>query len=198
MTYPSKDEILELLRLHEEWTATIGASGQRLEMENLDLSGMDLSGKDLNGLELPGVNFSKCKLVKTDLYASWLGGALFVEADFTEGILRKAQVGGSNCFGCIMRNANLTRVSFYRSDLRRVDFSGADLFKTSMCGADLREANFSGADLDKASFREADLRGATGFETVQGERIGLEVDGEMIVLEGLDNIREWLFKASRL
>ncbi|MBZ0318143.1 MAG: pentapeptide repeat-containing protein [Anaerolineae bacterium] len=194
MTQPTKDEIMELLRLHEMWANMIPDSGKQLKMEYLDLSGMDLSGRNLHWMEVHCAQFDHCRLIKTDLSASFLGGASFIEADFTEGCLVKAQAGESDWTGCILKGANLVKVDLHRAKLCRVDFSGADLFKAFMYGADLREANFSGAEIHNASFDGTDLRGAIGVETVKAEWIWAD-DGK---IEGLDNIREWLFKASRL
>ncbi|GIK67607.1 MAG: pentapeptide repeat-containing protein [Armatimonadetes bacterium] len=201
MTQPSKDEIFELLRLHEEWANTLDKAdrlGKPLAMDRLSMSGLDLSDRNLHGIILFASQFDRCNLQRTHLCYSHLGDVSFVGADFAGGCLVKAQVSDSNWAGCTLRGANLLRTVFFRVDMRRVDFSGADMSQTLLSEADLREANFSGANLEWISLSNQDLRGATGFETVRAEKILIQVDGKTTVLEGLDNIREWLFKASRL
>jgi len=55
------------------------------------------------------------------------------------------------------QNANLSNVTFVKSEMQRADFEGADLTGARFVKADLGRANFNGAILRNVSFERANI-----------------------------------------
>lgn len=86
---------------------------------------LDLSGRSFAGETLNSVNWSRARLVGTNLDGVSLRHALLIEAD-----LSRASLRGANAYGA----------SLYGANFDRTDLSGADLRGSNLQAADLRFA----------------------------------------------------------
>lgn len=131
------------------------------DLSGLDLSGVDLSGAlleaaSLRGARLDGANLRQAMLARADLEGASLEGASVVQANFGEAILRGARFGDG---------ADLSGVTFFKTDLRGAVLRGAKLSAAQIFELDLEGADLCGAALDGALFMEtkapaADFSGA--------------------------------------
>jgi len=140
----TKDELKEILRLHDMWLKD-EEGGERANLHGANLRGANLHGADLRGADLRGAS---------------LYGANLHEAN-----LRGASLYGADLYGADLREANLREANLRGANLHEANLRGASLY-----GANLYEANLRGADLRGADLRGADLRGANGqndyFKTI--------------------------------
>lgn len=130
-------------------------------------------------------NFTGAKLVRTRFFAR-LDGASFRNADLTEADFSPLE-SGANTISTVPHN-QLSGVDFSNAIMRKANlqqgvldfaiFRDAGLQDADFRAADLRNADFSGADLTGANFTGANLEGAR-FEGAKGLRLakGLDVAG---------------------
>lgn len=130
-------------------------------------------------------DFTGAKLVRTRFFAR-LDGASFRNADLTEADFSPLE-SGANTISTVPHN-QLSGVDFSNAIMRKANlqqgvldfaiFRDADLQDADFRAADLRNADFSGADLTGANFTGANLEGAR-FEGAKGLRLakGLDVAG---------------------
>ncbi|MBU2580977.1 MAG: pentapeptide repeat-containing protein [Alphaproteobacteria bacterium] len=168
-------------------TTIIGADFSRADFTDATLlrpSGFSSTSFDRS----EAANFSGAKMVRTRIFAR-LGGASFRAADLTDADFSPLSSGantisvvpfnilsGADFTDAVLRGANLEQVKleyaiFRNADVRDVDFRGADLTGADFTGADVTGANFSGATVAKAV-----LSGAKGVQAARG--LGLAVRPE--------------------
>ena len=133
-----KDEIKEILNLHEKWV--LGEGGGK----KADLSGAYLKNVNLEGAVLEGANLSEAFLVGANLRGANLCNTYLRNAD-----LRKANLEGAD-----LRGADLRNVDLRDANLAGVNFRGANL-----CDVELSKTN---VDIDKVIYD-----GYTGFFAMQ-------------------------------
>jgi uncharacterized protein YjbI with pentapeptide repeats len=109
--------------------------------------GLDWAGCGKKNLMLSGSDFSRAKLVETDLSYTDLRDSNFTGTDLTKAKLARASLAGAHA-----EKANFQKVEAYRAGFQSIFAQGA-----SFAGAELQRANFTGADLKGASFEKAEL-----------------------------------------
>ena len=131
-------------------------------MRNVDLTGSDMFEADLREGTLAAASrelgYTRVEtgqpahgemrgaiLVGANLERSKLSGVMAMRADFTD---------------AIMKGANLTRANLKQATLKGVNLSGADLSGADLAGADLRDAILVGATMSSWNVSGADMTGA--------------------------------------
>jgi len=120
----NSEKLAEILASHSLWVSSIGASGERANLQGANLDGANLAGANLRGANLDGVN------------------------------LRGANLEGANLECANLENANLVRADLQSANLDGANLAGANLRGANLDGANLRGANLRGANLDGAIFTE--------------------------------------------
>ena len=124
--------------------------------------------------------FAGAKLHRTRLFAR-LDGADFRSADLTEAdcsplssgantiaVLPYVILAGANFTDAILKGANLQQGRLAYAIFKNADLRDADLRATDLTGADFTGADISGADFAGASMEGAVLSGAKGLNAAKG------------------------------
>ncbi len=129
--------------------------------EKICLAGVDLSGKQIKERRyLVGADFSEAILREANLSKTELSDANFSNADLSNTNLSWTYVSNSKFTQANLRNANFYRADLDQASLVMADLRKADLRKANLHDANLVEIDLSGADLRESNLRWADLRGA--------------------------------------
>lgn len=118
--------------------------------EKENLSGLDFHNKDLSGCDFTGAifstgqDFSKAVLENCTFGPEREGlmPVAFRKSNFSECILRSAQLKGISLIECDLLNADLTNANLNDTDCHKSDFSYANMFNTSVEGANFFQARF--------------------------------------------------------
>ncbi|MEQ8823965.1 MAG: pentapeptide repeat-containing protein [Filomicrobium sp.] len=137
-------------------------------------------------------DFTRAKLVRTRLFAR-LDGASFRSADLTEAdfsplssgantiaVLPYVTIVGADFSNAILKGANLQQgklsySNFRNADLREVDFRAAELTGVNFAGANVAGADFTGASMDRAI-----LSGVIGLNQAKGLGVAVKPGDEGI------------------
>jgi uncharacterized protein YjbI with pentapeptide repeats len=139
-----KESLHTLIRDHQSWVESGGASGKA----------HDVSGFDLRDIEWPehalltSLKAAGACLAHARIKGAWLQASTFEGAD-----LRGADLRGAN-----LKSTNLVRANFENSNLAPLVVASGRALVTRLDGAVLRHARFVGCQLVQTSFRAADLR----------------------------------------
>ena len=109
-----------------------------------DLTGSDVREATLRRADLRGSCMRNADLTGANLERSKLSGAMAARADFTDAILKWA---------------NLRRANLKQAILKGVNLSGADLSGADLSGADLRDATLVGATILSWNVTDANISG---------------------------------------
>lgn len=170
----SKTDLDLILRLHTDWLASDGKSGQQADLHN-----KQVQNASMRGMALRRVVFRWAKLPEAILTDAYLNDAIMAgvdlqRADLQRAVLDGADIRGGNLDGANlnaltavavdMRGVSMRGVTALRADLHNADFRGAllqdcDLGRTDLHGADLRGTALSGAKLEHVDLREVNVCG---------------------------------------
>ena len=98
-------------------------------------SGKNLSLAFLNGAICIQANFSNCILKKTNLVQAELNNSNFENADLTDTLFMYAEMKN-----CNLRNCNMKRSNFMWTNLQNSDLSGSKITNTIFIEANLQSA----------------------------------------------------------
>jgi uncharacterized protein YjbI with pentapeptide repeats len=144
-----KESLHTLIRDHQSWVESGGASGKTL----------DVSGFDLRDIEWPehalltSLKAAGACLAHARIKGAWLQASTFEGADLRGADFRTADLRGAN-----LKSTNLVRANFENSNLAPLVVASGRVLVTRLDGAVLRHARFVGCQLVQTSFRAADLR----------------------------------------
>ncbi len=165
-----------------------GAQMQKTVLKGTCLDGADLSGALAQGADFSGASFKNGRAVKSFLSESCFAQAHLSGTDFSQALLKAADLTGADLTGCTLvrtllegtglKGAKLSAVQaakgyFMSADLSGADFSNAEAPKAVFHRATLTQVNFSGSNLSKAIFWDAQADQATFKEcNLQNARFG--------------------------
>lgn len=170
----SAEELKIQIAAHEQWFATGGAEGRRLDLNGINLDNVRFNIKNLAGCRLrkcsmQGVNFEFTNLDMSDLSYSSLNGSSFEGssmrgvnlrgADLSRAVLKDAKpeqmpldagrFWSANFAQAIMKNSDLTGASFTNAIMHGADIRGAHTSNATFIGVDLSLVKAdAGADLN--------------------------------------------------
>lgn len=147
----TKDELNEILELHELWL--LGEEGGK----KADLSCTDLSGLNLSHMNLSGIDFSCAILRNTRLYYSNLSNANLAGVNARGASFHHSNLSNTNLFEANLYDALMNSVDLSNSFMYNVNLHGADLHGANLSNADLSHANLYSTRLSKANLSNADL-----------------------------------------
>ena len=104
-------------------------------LSNQVFSGKNLSLAFLNGAICIQTNFSNCILKKTNLVQAELNNSNFENADLTDTLFMYAEMKN-----CNLRNCNMKRSNFMWTNLQNSDLSGSKITNTIFIEANLQSA----------------------------------------------------------
>ena len=107
----------------------------RPNLSNQVFSGKNLSLAFLNGAICIQTNFSNCILKKTNLVQAELNNSNFENADLTDTLFMYAEMKN-----CNLRNCNMKRSNFMWTNLQNSDLSGSKITNTIFIEANLQSA----------------------------------------------------------
>ncbi|MCY7349002.1 MAG: pentapeptide repeat-containing protein [Pyrinomonadaceae bacterium] len=143
----------DIIQKHGQWLASGGQQGIRADLTNADLSAADLKAVNLSEAVMSGVNLTKADMSAAFLKSADLSGAHLFETTFlvlAENInLSGASIMNSKVGG-ILKNANLSKATFYNADL-----TSAVLTDTDLSGALISGGNFTNVFLARANLSKA-------------------------------------------
>jgi len=163
-----------------------------INLSNADLRGANFCGADLTGANLSGANFSNTTLRGNFSRANFNGANLsgatlhgdMSYANFNYANLYKAKLQHVSIIGATFREADLSGVDFFCSDIRNVDFSNTNLTFASFLGVkktgDPRYLNVS--DWNSVNFNGADIGGAYFH--------GCQISNEDLIKKGALNVEK--------
>ncbi len=159
----SSDELQRLISAHEQWFATSGAEGSRL-----DLSGINLDNVRFNIKNLAGCRLRKCSIQGSNIE--------FINLDMSD--LSYSSFIGSSFEGASMRGVNLRGSDLSRAVLKDVRLEQMPLDAGRFWSANLAQAMLKGANLTGASFTNAIMHGADirGALTSNATFIGVDLN----------------------
>ena len=158
----NKNEIKEILKLHEMWLNG-EEGGERAHFCAADLCGVNLEYANLRKADLHGVDLCDANLSNANLSEAKLCGAFLEHANFYEANLCSADLRGANLSEADLRDANLCSANLFEADLQEVNFQNADLRSANLKYTNLRYANLKHTKLRRANLVYADLYGANLF-----------------------------------
>jgi uncharacterized protein YjbI with pentapeptide repeats len=160
------DRFLQAIADHEKWIDSGGASGRRLDFNQIKIPLIKVSNRNLAGCRL-----RRCRIDGGD----WTG-INFSMADLSYTSMPGIRLDGGDLRGTNLRKANLSEASLVKTNFAPLPLAsgsrlwpanldgailrGANLTHASLNGAILRNANLKGCVLEGTSFRGADLEGA--------------------------------------
>lgn len=97
------------------------------DLRQCNLAGSNASGFDLSGVIMKNTDVSNTKFLETYFSKGYLRDSKFDGADFTSGIIDRANFAGSSLDGAIFVNAVLTGTSFEGANVENADFTDAYL-----------------------------------------------------------------------
>lgn len=192
----SADDLELILRLHTDWLASDGKSGQQADLhykmvEKASMRGMTLPRVVFAWAKLPDAiltdaDFTDANFAAADLQGADLQRAVLNRADVRGGNLNGANMNGVTAAAADMRGVSLQGARAVGADLHDADLRGAtltdiDIRRTALEGSDLRGTELTGAQFDDVDFREANVCGVDFSNTsgLQQEQIGQAFgDGE--------------------
>lgn len=190
-----KGSLLETIKAYQPWQIIADESGhtQYIPPESpLDLTDAGLEAVDFRAIDLPWVNFSRAKLMKSNLNRMILHETNFSGADLSYATLFKTEL-----IGAMLNEANCHHITAVRSNFTNAtahlcNFTEADLYSASFMDATLEKAVFKHANLFETSFDSANLRGADlsfanagNIDLEQADLTGANLTGIRINLQKL-------------
>jgi uncharacterized protein YjbI with pentapeptide repeats len=127
--------------------SAFSAAARGADCRSMPVPGIDWAGCGKKNLMLSGSDFTRAKLVETDLSYTDLRDSNFTGADFTKAKLARAWLAGAHA-----EKAVFEKIEAYRAGFQSISADGA-----SFAGAELQRANFTGAALKGVSFEKAEL-----------------------------------------
>lgn len=159
---------------HEQWIATGGTSGRRLDMEGVRFEACTLAGRNLSGARL-----RRCDLSGLDL-----SGTRLEMADLSYTDLQEAGLEEASLLGATLRRANLSRARLAGASLEPMALPGDRNWPANLDGALLHDADLTNAVLNGAVMTGADLGGCIlsgtrlkGVDLAKVKRSALVADG---------------------
>jgi uncharacterized protein YjbI with pentapeptide repeats len=117
-----------------------------------DFSGKNLSLAFLNGAICIQTNFPNCILKKTNLVQAELNNSNFENADLTDTLFMYAEMKN-----CNLRNCNMKRSNFMWTNLQNSDLSGSKITNTNFIEANLQSAILKDFNKEHAFMKYAKL-----------------------------------------
>ena len=148
----TKDELDQILRLHEAWVHSGGTDGARA-----DLSNTDLSDEHLAGVNLRRANLSNADLRGADLRATNLSRAVLTRALLSCASLSHSDLSFADLRGARIRYANLQHAIMHHADFEFAALDNSDLIYAYLCGANLHLADLRGVNLRDARLDDATI-----------------------------------------
>lgn len=156
------------------WATFINATFENVRFPGANLEGVDFTGANLkkadfsgakslvgvkfNGAFLAHANFARTNLSFMDFTV--VNGRNLLGANFSEAMLRGANLAGVLLTGANFKKTNLEGAYLVAAELEEANFFNANLWKTNLTRANLKKANLNLANLSNADLSFADLRGA--------------------------------------
>ena len=119
-------------------------------LSNQVFSGKNLSLAFLNGAICIQTNFSNCILKKTNFVQAELNNCNFANADLTETLFMYAEMKNCNLQNCNMKKSNFMWANLYNADL-----SGSKISNTIFIEANLKSAKLKDLDKENAFLKYA-------------------------------------------
>jgi uncharacterized protein YjbI with pentapeptide repeats len=119
-------------------------------LSNQVFSGKNLSLAFLNGAICIQTNFSNCILKKTNLVQAELNNSNFENADLTDTLFMYAEMKN-----CNLRNCNMKRSNFMWTNLQNSDLSGSKITNTIFIEANLQSAILKDINKENAFMKYA-------------------------------------------
>jgi uncharacterized protein YjbI with pentapeptide repeats len=151
-----------------------GCDLRNIYLEDADLSNADFTGADLSGAVLARANltdtiFDNAKIVNSNIGDADCKRTRFKSADCTETIFGKTKFLNADFSNC-----NLTKANFIEAVFNNIKFSNAKLSEAMFIERDLAGTDFSGADCTKAIFIKPKMEGSDFSNAVVENAIFIE------------------------
>jgi uncharacterized protein YjbI with pentapeptide repeats len=164
----SHAELNEMLLKHKLYLV----NQEKEEGEMLDLSGYiiedyDFKKQDLSSIDARISVFTRCTFAGCDLYHVYFSGSEFIDVDFSDAVLVKAE----------LYNVKAKNTCFDRANLRRAEFMSTQLVDVSFRNADLGDGVLSESELVRTVFDGANIVGAAVDDNKETDTSWVNVDG---------------------
>lgn len=147
----------------------------------------NLSGSDFHAADFTRADLRRIVAKGTNFTGALFGDAILLDGDFSDAILRSAEMFDARAVGTRFCRTNLAaaqmqrltaaRAEFIETDLTGADLRAANLQETSFIACALNAIDLTNCDLGGARFIECDLDGSTlsgaSFEEVRFENTTL-------------------------
>jgi uncharacterized protein YjbI with pentapeptide repeats len=121
-------------------------------LSNQDLAGKNLSFAFLNGALCINTNFSNCILKKANLVQAELNKANFDNSDLTSALFMYAEMKE-----CKLRNCNMYRSNFMWANLQNSDLSNSNITNTIFIEANLQHSILNDLNKNNAYIKYAKM-----------------------------------------
>lgn len=153
-----QDELLQIVRQHQEWLDTSGREGRRATFRDdyfrgADFSGLMLAEASFRGATLPATKFRGANLDRAD----------FVEADLSAADFTHATLNGATFQRALLSQTDFSLTTAQEADFSAIDAIGAIFQRAVMEWAIFRDAQLGGSDFRQANLSKANLRNASFF-----------------------------------
>lgn len=170
----------------------MGAKLGSIDWEDSDMTGARLTGCDLSGAlmsrcDLTDANLENCNTTDAEFYGSKFDINLWA----AKGWIKGSKLSCAGCrldwSGMVLKNSDLSSISFNFANLEGTDLSGSNLDGCNFTGASLRGANLSGCSMKKVLLTDCDLYGANTEGVELGHHAG---DINNWIITAVDHIKD--------
>jgi uncharacterized protein YjbI with pentapeptide repeats len=164
----SHADLNEMLSKHNLYlSSTAKEEGEIMNLTGYIIENFDFSGQDLSSINARISIFNRCKFICCDLCYTYFNGSEFIDVDFSDVVLVKAE----------LYNVKVKNTCFDGSNLRRAEFMSTQLIDVSFRNADLGEGILSESELIRTIFDGENIVGAAIDENRETDTSWLNVNG---------------------